>query len=123
MSEHWFGKNWGAPACDPNYHVSTPVGVACMYCREPIILGDRGMMQTVVHGASEDGAVRATLEPAHLHCFLKRIRPHGPECPHCRGKELCEHAEDCQRNVKGYCTCLPIPPGQNASNQTPGRAG
>ena len=40
----WFGKPWGAEACDPASHVETPVGEICMWCDEPIAEEDRGFL-------------------------------------------------------------------------------
>lgn len=111
MEERWFGTSWRAPCCDPNGHVPTPVGQPCMHCREPIKLGDQGLIHTVVHEVRE-GQARFTREPTHLDCYLRTIRKHGPECPHCRGKNPSEHAPDCRRNETGLCSCTPMPEGE-----------
>lgn len=109
MTEQWFGDSWGAPCCDPNDHVATPVGELCMHCREPIVLGSQGLIHSVVH-AVEEGKVVWSREPTHVYCYLRTIRRHGPECPHCRGLEPREHAADCgSRGETGLCTCRPMP--------------
>lgn len=79
-----------------------------MHCREPIRLGDQGLIRSVVHGV-EAGKVLTTREPAHVACYLRTIQKHGPECPHCRGKDPSEHAPDCRRNETGLCSCTPMP--------------
>lgn len=109
MTERWFGKNWGAPACDPNDHAPTPVGQLCMRCREPILIGQQGILMPFVHYI-EGTTGHVTIEPTHLDCFLRKMRPHGPECPHCRGKERHEHTLECQRSELDFCSCMPIPP-------------
>lgn len=56
----WFGKSWGAPACDPEYHIETPAGAVCYQCDEGIEPDDTGVI----------------LGPAaacHLNCFLRTV--------------------------------------------------
>lgn len=110
-TERWFGKSWGASCCEASTHVKTPIGRPCLRCREPIRVGDQGLIHPLVHGVAE-GKALVTLEPTHLDCFLKSVRPHGPDCPHCRGKDIREHTTDCQRNQTGLCTCQPMPAGR-----------
>ncbi len=112
MSEPWFGKSWRAECCEASSHVATPVGRLCLRCREPVLMGAQGLLQPCVHGV-KDGKVEATLEPIHLDCLVRSMRPHGPECPHCRGKSRWdEHHPDCQRKETGICSCVPMPEGK-----------
>jgi hypothetical protein len=39
----WFGTNWGAHCCEDE-HVLTPVNKLCIWCDEPISVGDRGFV-------------------------------------------------------------------------------
>jgi hypothetical protein len=43
----WFGEDWGADAIHPDDHMDTPVGIPCMYCTQPIALGDQGLILTL----------------------------------------------------------------------------
>lgn len=111
MQEKWFGKSWGAPCCDPNDHVPTPIGRPCMHCREPMVEGSQGLIRAVVHEV-RGGKVHWTAEPSHVDCFLRTIRPHGPECPHCRGLAPRDHAPGCAMRTTGLCDCQPMPEGK-----------
>lgn len=113
MKTHgWFGQSWGAPCCDPEDHVPTPIGRPCLRCREPIREGDQGLVQPVV-GAYAPSGYHYGFEPLHIDCFLKGILPHGPECPHCRGVEPRDHAEGCAMRTTGLCDCQPMPEGDH----------
>jgi hypothetical protein len=57
----WFGESWGAPCCDPDEQVETPVGAGCAFCAEPIADGDRGFV----------GPGDAL--PSHLECTLRCV--------------------------------------------------
>lgn len=108
MKTHgWFGQSWGAPCCEPEDHVPTPIGRPCLRCREPIREGDQGLVSPLVQLGGE-----WSIEPHHIDCWLKGILPHGPECPHCRGAERIDHDRDCAYRVRGdNCTCIPMPAG------------
>lgn len=103
----WFGQSWGAPCCEPEEHVPTPIGRPCLRCREPIREGDQGLVQPYVRDC--DGQWTASVEPLHIDCFLRSIRPHGPECPHCRGVEPHAHHPGCAMRTTGLCDCQPMP--------------
>lgn len=103
----WFGKSWGAPCCEEDEHVPTPLSARCVRCIEPILEGHQGIVTPLV---SLDGA--STLVAYHLDCYLKGILPHGPECPHCRGVEPSKHSPDCAIRTAGFCTCIPMPEGE-----------
>lgn len=101
----WFGQSWGAPVCEAEDHVPTPVGKPCIDCLETIVLGDRGIVTPLLLA---EGSITVA---QHLECFLKKILPHGPDCPHCRGKEPEEHHPRCNyRTVAsdGRCNCVAL---------------
>jgi hypothetical protein len=108
----WFGKSWGAPCCEEDEHVATPVNEACTRCKEPIRPGDQGIASVLVGAISRRQAFSAEMIYFHLDCYLRGILPHGPECPHCRGVEPRKHAPDCGMRTTGLCTCIPMPEGQ-----------
>lgn len=43
----WFGTDWGAKCCFEDEHVETPVGSECLYCKELVELGDRGLVNVI----------------------------------------------------------------------------
>lgn len=105
----WFGESWGAPACEPETHAPTPVGDSCLDCRELILSHHQGF---IMPNVELSGLVR--LAPHHLDCHMAKILAHGPECPHCRGKELGEHPQGCgMRSPRGLCTCTPMPSAED----------
>lgn len=67
----WFGESWGAAICDPREHLPTPVGQACLYCEERIVLGDQGVVMPLVMGPVHGGAADARSAPEHLDCMLR----------------------------------------------------
>ena len=73
----WFGKDWGAPACDPEEHVATPVGRQCCYCDKTIKADDQGF---VVPGVTQQGFTHVIY---HLDCMLRSVMP-CPGCPKCQ---------------------------------------
>ena len=104
----WFGDSWGAPCCEEDEHVPTPVGESCARCREMNRMGDQGIVSPLVLVGGKLDVIAH-----HLDCYLKGILPHGPECPHCRGVEPRNHAPDCgMRGESGLCTCSPMPEGE-----------
>lgn len=110
MTEAWFGKSWGAPACDPETHVPTPVGEKCLRCQEPILDGHQGLGIWCVDKWAE-GTVFATKRWWHLDCYLKMVIPHDEKCPHCRGVPIEKHAASCTMRSGGLCSCQPMPSG------------
>lgn len=40
----WFGESWGAPVCDPERNVPTPVGFTCVECDKTVEDGDTGFL-------------------------------------------------------------------------------
>lgn len=66
---NWFGEDWGAPCCDPQQHVGTPMGCRCMECRTPIGEQDQGFT-TVTYVQEERIAVAY-----HRVCFLRTVVP------------------------------------------------
>lgn len=65
----WFGESWGAPVCQPERHVSTPVGAVCIECDKPIRMGDTGFNMAL------SGREPATTLAYHRVCFLRTIIP------------------------------------------------
>lgn len=101
----WFGESWGAPCCEPEDHIPTPIGLQCGRCREPIKLGDQGVVAPAVTLA---GAVIRIAH--HIDCYVQVLLPHGPECPHCRGRERSEHYPGCAYRERGdNCDCIRNP--------------
>jgi hypothetical protein len=68
----WFGENWGAPICDEDDHIETPIGV-CLHCGEIFMQGDRGV--TDMQG-----------QAMHLECQIRGI---VGGVNHIRGTCLC----------------------------------
>lgn len=71
----WFGESWGAPVCDPELHVETPVGWQCIghdhlhVDRSPLIEeGDQGVTLPLY---VEPG--RADRAAYHLDCWLHEV--------------------------------------------------
>ncbi len=82
----WFGADWGAPACDPEEHVETPVGRECGYCDNRIAPADQGFvfpLATMRGDPSGPLTPVVTLIVYHLDCFLKTVLP-CPGCPNCK---------------------------------------
>jgi hypothetical protein len=61
----YFGEWWDAPAYDDAVLVETPVGVACMSCREPIEQGDSGNLMAYAELDGSTGGI------VHLECWLR----------------------------------------------------
>ena len=80
----WFGNSWGAPACEPEDHVETPVGKSCLWCREPIEAGDQGFL--IPHLGRT-----VTLEPHHLECQIRSI---VGGLNHIEGRCSCHHGTE-----------------------------
>jgi hypothetical protein len=116
MEPHkWFGRSWGAPVCETCDHTETPVGAPCLYCKEPILDGHQGVTVSCASSATEAAIPLAGGEPryvvtaqaVHIDCFVRKMRPHGPECPHCRGQERVSHDPGCNyaTGAGPYCSC------------------
>lgn len=61
----WFGPTWDAPVNEETEEVPTPEEQRCLYCRQPIIRGERGVMMPTSDGVEEVAV--------HLHCFTKAV--------------------------------------------------
>lgn len=67
----WFGESWGAPACDPETFVPTPVGWRC--------IGHAHMHNALRPERIEDGDQGVTmpgpggLVAYHLDCWLHEV--------------------------------------------------
>jgi hypothetical protein len=66
---NWFGESWGAPCCDTERHVETPVGCSCVECDVPIGKRDQGFT-SVVYPTRERISY-------HRICFLRTVIPCG----------------------------------------------
>lgn len=80
----YFGEKWDAPRLDPTegvqiMQVPTPLGKPCLWCQQPIELGDRGLMQPTVRQAG------STLEPAHMECDMLPVVGHQMGVCTCTG--------------------------------------
>lgn len=64
----WFGPRWDASVCDAGDEVAAPVGVGCLGCGEPIVMGDRGLSIPTVN---EDG--HAYMGAWHLDCLARNV--------------------------------------------------
>lgn len=77
----WFGETWHAPCCQPDLHVTTPVGELCIWCGEPIAEGDRGL---TCRAAIPD---RPPVVPQHVECSQRSVLGgalcHEGTCSHC----------------------------------------
>jgi hypothetical protein len=81
----WFGKSWGAPACDEDEHVATPVGAPCERCKKPIEAEDQGVMMPLVSlDEFDEGSV--SMIAYHLQCFLDGM--FCPGCPRCKPEKF-----------------------------------
>ena len=106
----WFGKSWGAPCCEEDEHVPTPLWAACLRCKEPIREGDQGIVTPLVSMIGD--VYTGTTCAYHLDCWTKHLLPHGPDCPHCRGVEPRAHHPGCAMRTTGLCDCQPMPEGE-----------
>lgn len=82
----YFGDRWDAPRLDRAVQISTPVGAPCLFCREPIADGDRGLVTSVIYELAQE-PVR---EFAHAECELADGLLYGV-CP-CTGFNTCSRA-------------------------------
>lgn len=106
----WFGKSWGAPCCEAELHVETPIFTVCSRCREPILPDAQGFL--IPHVEMTGDVYTGSVKAQHLDCFLKGILPHGPDCPHCRGVDPHAHHPGCAMRTTGLCDCQPMPEGR-----------
>lgn len=72
----WFGPSWGAPVCDPDGHLPTPVGQSCTDCHQPIKVNDQGLVIPCIYAP---GQVRLTA--VHIDCFRRGlgVEPEGTD--------------------------------------------
>ncbi len=73
----FFGERWDAPRLDQDEgrcvrQIPTPTGQTCVYCTEPVVDGDRGLM--VWWGSIEErGRLRTTRTPVHAECEMRTV--------------------------------------------------
>jgi hypothetical protein len=65
----WFGDSWGAPICNPEVEIDTPVGEFCARCGGQVRAGDRGITLPFHKGIHDP----VTREPYHLQCFKESV--------------------------------------------------
>lgn len=65
----WFGESWNGYVCEQKRHAKTPVGDACIYCKEHIKENDRGLL--IPRAFQDDSTPEESIW--HLDCFLKSI--------------------------------------------------
>lgn len=66
----YFGPPWDAPIMESAAQVPIPLGEQCLYCPDPILDGEQGVMLPYVD-VEEDGAPRGGLRAVHRECFLR----------------------------------------------------
>jgi len=59
MTMKWFGTSWGAPMNETCPQVDVPAGATCIWCEEPILPSDAGV-------------VFANGPVAHRNCFFRQ---------------------------------------------------
>ena len=71
----WFGESWGAPVCDPEQHVETPVGMVCIghdHLHSDrsafIVAGDQGVTMPYVRRTAP-----LVWVAFHLECWLHEV--------------------------------------------------
>jgi hypothetical protein len=83
----FFGLRWDAPALEYAHQAETPVGVACLWCAEPVADGEQGWLiplsmaahesvyddDIVVRELGGEGCIRWVLTAQHRECFLLPI--------------------------------------------------
>lgn len=89
----WFGESWGAPACDPDRHVDTPVGEKCLRCQRAIAEDDQGFMMPLVT------MTETTVCAYHVDCLIAAVTP-------CGGCELCATPPAVHILRFGWSLCL-----------------
>ena len=68
----WFGESWGAPVCEPEDHIDTPINEDCARCRGAIEEGQQGVTVPYLTGRSgEDGWMDRLAW--HLDCWLAEV--------------------------------------------------
>lgn len=106
MRVRWFGESWGAPVCDPLFHVPVDVvvGSKCVECKGVITERDHGVVTACSIGVWGSWRLEVTenvddeLDEVgwwpvcsyHLHCFLGVVVGGVPE-PHVRNREFGAH--------------------------------
>jgi hypothetical protein len=75
VSNQYFGDRPDAPRWDGGVRVPVPVGELCVFCGEPILAGDRGV---VTPAYVEDGAGGCAwvIRAGHLECDLRGMMSH-----------------------------------------------
>lgn len=64
---NWFGEDWGAPCCDPQQHVDTPVNKQCVDCD--------GLIREQDQGFAADVYPTGERIAYHRVCFLRTVIP------------------------------------------------
>ncbi len=69
----WFGESWGAPICDPDYHVPVPCGDVCLDCGRVIEVTDQGLILQFCYLDPDTNEPRAEPRAWHLDCFCDNV--------------------------------------------------
>jgi hypothetical protein len=82
MRVRWFGADWGAPVCEPEQHIPTPVGKTCLGCERQVLAGQRGIVMAAGNGIPHafDLDVNKHVYRVcvyHLECHIESVL--GPE--------------------------------------------
>ena len=67
----FFGLKWDVPLLDSATQFETPVGEACLHCKEPIEIQQQGLLRNYVSGKDEAGNWMGGLAPLHRECDLR----------------------------------------------------
>ncbi len=94
MTTAYFGDRWDAPQVDDATPVETPVGQNCLFCAEPVVAGDRGLIRAYVDVV--DGEVVDGVAPVHMECDLRQALGN---VYHYSGQ--CRHVGECQHHITG----------------------
>ena len=67
MTSRWFGASWGARVCLDTPHAPTPVGEPCLWCGEPFVASDQGVLIPFL------GAEGQSLRGQHVECAIRSV--------------------------------------------------
>lgn len=68
----WFGPTWHAPINEVTLEAPTPVDDVCIYCNNPILLGQRGILMWGSHSPTPDWPWLLRVAE-HITCFFASV--------------------------------------------------